>query len=92
MASRKTYTCFVCQKAGHEVQVFLDGKDEQGRTKNLNVEGTKHTYLESSQQQQAQSQKSTTVITEPIAKILNAKLGRIIALLETELKKEDCYL
>jgi hypothetical protein len=56
------------------------------------VEGTKHTYLESSQQQQAQSQKSTTVITEPIAKILNAKLGRIIALLETELKKEDCYL
>lgn len=45
MASRKTYTCFVCQKAGHEVQVFLDGKDAEGHTKYLNEDMTRHTHL-----------------------------------------------
>jgi hypothetical protein len=52
MASKQTYPCFACRKAGHEVQVFLDGKDEQGRTKYLNEDGTKHTHLGSSSSQQ----------------------------------------
>jgi hypothetical protein len=85
MASRKTYTCFVCQKSGHDIHVFLDGKDEQGHTKYLNEDMTRHTHLGSGQQQQTQSpQASTTTVTaEPTSlKIINAKLDCIIALLE----------
>jgi hypothetical protein len=94
MASRKTYTCFVCQKAGHDIQVFLDGKDEAGHTKYLNEDMTRHTHLGSSLQQEQQlqsqqSQGSTTVVTEPTAmKIINAKLDRIISLLESQKKQE----
>lgn len=44
MASKQTYPCFACRKAGHEVPVYLDGKDEQGRTKYLNEDGTKHAH------------------------------------------------
>ena len=106
MASRKTYPCFVCQKAGHdEVLEFLDGKDEQGRTKYLN--GIRHTHLGSSQQQtqpqsttlpthqqlQQQGHGSTTVIPSSELmqlKIVNAKLDRIISLLEGRLSKFEC--
>jgi hypothetical protein len=42
MATKSTYPCFACRKAGFEVQVFLDGKDDQGRTKYLNEDGTRH--------------------------------------------------
>lgn len=87
MASKQTYPCFACRKAGHDVQVFLDGKDEQGRTKYLNEDGTRHTHLGSGQQTQEQHQQqgSTTVVTEPPSlKIINAKLDRIIELLESE--------
>ena len=42
VASKQTYPCFACRKAGYEVLVYLDGKDEQGRTKYLNEDGTKH--------------------------------------------------
>jgi hypothetical protein len=95
MASRKTYTCFVCQKAGHEILVFLDGKDEAGHTKYLNEDMTRHTHLGSrlslqeQQGQQQQAQGSTTVVTEPTAmKIINAKLDRIISLLEPQKNQE----
>lgn len=84
MASKQLYPCFACRKAGHEVQVFLDGKDEQGRTKYLNEDGSKHTHLGSSFSSQQQQQGSTAVVTEPPTtslKIINAKLDRIIALL-----------
>jgi hypothetical protein len=91
MASRRTYTCFVCEKTGHQIQVFLDGKDEQGRTKYLNEDMTIHTHLGSSQpmqQQQTQEQpqqgSSTIVTTEPTSLKINAKLDRIIALLESK--------
>jgi hypothetical protein len=56
MASRKTYICFVCQKSGHEVQVYLDGKDAEGRTKYLNEDGTKHIHKTKLQQQPQQQQ------------------------------------
>ena len=44
MASKQTYPCFACRKAGYEIPVYLDGKDEQGRTKYLNEDGTKHIH------------------------------------------------
>jgi hypothetical protein len=56
MAGRQTYPCFACRKAGHEVQVFLDGKDGQGRTKYLNEDGTGHTHYYQQEQQQQQQQ------------------------------------
>ena len=88
MASRKTYPCFACQKAGHdEVQVLLDGKDEQGRTKYLNEDGTRHTHLGSGRPQQQQQQElgSTTTMASaesPQLKVIAARLEYAISLLE----------
>lgn len=44
MASKQTYPCFACRKAGYEIPVYLDGKDAEGRTKYLNEDGTKHVH------------------------------------------------
>jgi hypothetical protein len=45
MASKQTYPCFACRKAGYEIPVYLDGKDpETGKTKYLNEDGTKHVH------------------------------------------------
>lgn len=86
MASRKTYTCFVCQKAGHDVQVFLDGKDEVGHTKYLNEDMTRHTHLGSSQQQQQQPPQDN-----PGSKA-NPSERMIIAMLEGLTNKMDYVL
>jgi hypothetical protein len=48
MTSKQTYPCFTCRKAGFEVQVFLDGKDEHGNTKRLNMDGTRHYHQQPS--------------------------------------------
>jgi hypothetical protein len=89
VASKQTYPCFACRKAGHEVMVFLDGKDEQGRTKYMNEDGTKHTHLGSSQQQaqqQQQSLKSTNDVDLVLEiKLLHQKVDRILTLLEERL-------
>jgi hypothetical protein len=53
--SRKSYPCYACQRAGHEVQVFLDGKDEQGRTKYLNEDGTRHIHYQYRQRHEDES-------------------------------------
>lgn len=52
--SRKTYSCFVCQKNGYDdIQVFLAGKDEQGKTVYLEPDGvTRHIHKQQEQQQQ----------------------------------------
>lgn len=94
MASKQTYPCFACRKAGHEVQVFLDGKEEQGRTKYLNEDGTRHTHLGSSSQQQQQQQpqqhtqrplkqpQDVDLVLE--VKLLHQKLDKVLSLLEKE--------
>ena len=95
MASRKSYPCFACQKSGYDdVMILLDGKDEQGHTKYLNEDGTKHTHLGSSSQQpqtqQQQGQASTTIVTQTtkedrilnLLSDLNVKMNHIIKLLE----------
>lgn len=69
--------------------VYLAGKDESGKTVYIEEDGTAHQHKTKQQQptqQHAQQQGSITVVTEPTAtKILNAKLDRIIALLEERL-------
>jgi hypothetical protein len=82
MTSKQTYPCFACRKAGFEVQVFLDGKDEQGRTKYLNEDGTSHFHQGSSQtqqQEQSQPQQQSKDEIMPLLKTMNAKLDRLIS-------------
>jgi hypothetical protein len=85
--------------------VYLDGKDEQGHTKYLNEDGTRHTHLGSSQtiqqtqqptQQQLQ-QGSTTIVTpatkeDRILNLLNGlniKMDRVVAALEKANAADD---
>ena len=77
MASKQTYECYVCKRNGFtDVRVFLDGKTEDGKTVYKNPDMSPHVH------KQAQGQ-STTIVAEPTSmKIINAKLDRIIALLE----------
>ena len=74
--------------------VLLNGKDEQGRTKYLNEDGTKHTHLGSSSQQpqtpQQQGQAFTTMVRPTtdedhilnLLSDLNVKMNHAIKLLE----------
>jgi hypothetical protein len=92
MASRKTYECFVCKRQGFDnVQVYLDGKDADGKTKYLNEDMTVHTHQGSSAttqatqpQPQAQGAASTTIVTQAQAtkedRILNMLNGLTIKL------------
>ena len=86
MASRKSYECFKCRDFGFpNTMVYLAGKNESGKTVYIEEDGTGHLHKTKQQLPQTQ-QGSTTVVTEPTAtKILNAKLDRIIALLEERL-------
>jgi hypothetical protein len=90
--SRKPYECFRCRDNGFSgVQVYLAGKDEQGKTVYVEEDGTAHQHKAKQEQQlqSQQSQGSITVVTEPTAmKIINAKLDRIISLLESQKKQE----
>jgi hypothetical protein len=86
MASRKTYTCFVCQKAGHEVQVYLDGKDDQGHTKYLNDDMTRHTHLGSSLQQQTQEQQPQQEKANPSDRMIVAMLEGLTSKMDQVLK------
>ena len=69
--------------------MFLAGKNENNKTIYLEEDGSKHAHKTQQHQMQQQAQGSTTtVVTEPTAtKILNAKLDRIISLLEERLPK-----
>ena len=88
MASKQTYECFQCKKNGFpDVRVYLDGKTEDGRTiyKDENMAPHQHKQQEKQPAQQQQLQASTTIVTEPTSlKIINARLDRIIALLESK--------
>lgn len=96
MASKQTYPCFACRRTGHAVMVFLDGKDDEGRTKYLNEDGTRHFHQGSSSSQtqqttqpqpqsqsQSQQQQPKDEIT-PILKMINSKLDRLISALLLE--------
>jgi hypothetical protein len=97
MANRRTYECFACKRQGFDnVQVYLDGKDAEGKTKYLNDDMTVHTHQGSSEttqatqpQSQPQAAASTTIVTQTtkedrMIEMLNGitiKLDRLIALL-----------
>lgn len=87
--SRKPYECFKCRDNGFSnTLVYLAGKDDQGKTIQLEENGSRHVHKEKQQrhqdpqqqfQQQSQSRGSTTSSLE----VINAKLDRIISLLES---------
>jgi hypothetical protein len=100
MASRNTYPCFACRKAGYEIPVYLDGKDAEGRTKYLNEDGTKHVHktnpLEKPSEESVQRGISAftmmtdlTILVEPTQKLLvtvDGKLDRLLNLAELNKK------
>jgi hypothetical protein len=92
MASKQTYECYVCKRNGFpDIRVFLDGKTEEGKTiyKNEDMTSHQHKTKQPEQEQQSQPQASTTIVTEPTSvKIINAKLDRIIALLESQQQQQ----
>jgi hypothetical protein len=68
--------------------VYLAGKDGQGKTLYVEENGTPHMHKVKQEQQQQQGS-TTTVVTEHTSlKIINAKLDRIISLLESQKKQE----
>jgi hypothetical protein len=99
MASRRTYECFQCRDKGFpNVQVFLDGKDDQGKTKYLESDGqTRHIHQGSSAPTQLQQQAATTVVTattkeDRMMNILNGltiKVDRLLAILEQKEKNKE---
>ena len=88
--SRKPYECFKCRDSGFpNTFVFLAGKDDQGRTIQLEEDGSKHIHKGKQEQQQEQLKQSSTIVTEPtttVMKIIEAKLDCIISLLESQKK------
>ena len=90
MASSKTYECFQCKNNGFPgVQVYLAGKDEQGKAIRLEEDGvTPHTHktkVPSQQQQQGQSQKDITIADLALEiKLLSTKIDRVIDYLDRQ--------
>lgn len=94
MASKITYPCFQCRKSGHDVQVFLDGKDEQGHTKYLNEDMTRHTHLGSSSSNLEQQHEQQVVTISDLAlqvkltqQTLERKMDSIIELLNGKINQ-----
>lgn len=89
MASKQTYECFVCKRNGFpDTRVYLDGKTEDGKTVYKNEDMSPHQHKQQAKQQQQSQQgqaAASTIVTEPTSlKIINAKLDRIISLLESQ--------
>jgi hypothetical protein len=85
--SRKPYECFKCRDNGYaNTMVYLAGKDESGKTVYVEEDGTPHLHKTKHNHSISDYQGS---VTEPITtamKIINAKLDRIIALLQESQK------
>lgn len=92
MASKEKYECFRCLDNGFpNTMVYLAGKDKQGKTIYVEMDGTGHTHKTSqqpkspqmrSQQQHQQQQLSPDPPSPmPLLRLMDAKMDRIIALL-----------
>jgi hypothetical protein len=85
MASPRTYECFVCKRNGIDgVQLYLNGKDAEGRTKYLNEEMTIHFHqgsgaAPSPTQLPANSKQVSKEEIVPLLRIINTKLDRLLS-------------
>jgi len=91
MTSPRAYECFVCKRQGvGGVQVYLDGKDTEGRTKYLNDDMTTHIHqgnTTSTQLLNAPQQTSKEDVI-PLLRIINAKLDRLLSRISGNSEKE----
>jgi hypothetical protein len=81
VASPRTYECFVCKRNGIDgIQVYLDGKDAEGRTRYLNENRSMHIHQHAGtvgvQPMIAQQGSEEQVVS--LLKMINAKLDLLI--------------
>ena len=88
--SRKPYECFKCRDKGYSnTMVYLAGKDESGKTVYVEEDGTPHLHKTNKQGSSTVVTNTTTPTMEPtLLKIINAKLDRIISLLESQIQSK----
>jgi hypothetical protein len=85
MASKQTYECYVCKRNGFpNVRVYLDGKTEDGRTIYKNEDMSPHAHKLKQQAQFHQEQQVSNADLTELLKVLNEKMDRIIALLDSQ--------
>ena len=89
MASKQTYECYVCKRNGFpETRVYLDGKTEDGKNIYKNEDMSAHSHKQHQQPQQHPEQqidfKSLQSALKADYGMINAKLDRLIALLNKE--------
>jgi hypothetical protein len=92
MASKQTYECFTCKKAGFpDTRVYLDGKTADGKTIYKNEDMTPHQHKHSSAPKFIQNMNSTTSSTQESQqqeqlslKLIHARIDRVVQLLESQ--------
>lgn len=103
MASKQTYPCFACKKAGFDnVMVLLDGKTADGKTIYKNPDMTAHIHKSSNDSSTVSAKTSQTstfgkeslpkeeqqpINTNALLKIIIAELQRLIKLFEEQQQK-----
>jgi seryl-tRNA synthetase len=87
--SRKPYECFRCRDNGFpNTQVYLAGKDEQGKTIQLEEDGTKHVHK--TQQKQQDNNLFAPVSDESVERGIDALFNLMTSLIkEVEEVKEE---
>jgi hypothetical protein len=88
MASKQTYECYVCKRNGFtDVRVYLDGKDENGKTvyKNEDMSPHSHKQLSPQPKQEQQQSKQPTELTEILDKLqgLEAQIAHLTKVVYT---------
>ena len=94
MASKQKYECFTCRDNGFpNVLVYLAGKDSHGKAIRVEEDGSTHVH-KTKQEDAPKLEKISNLPTgsthqeqQHSMKIINAKLDRIIELLESQKQK-----
>ncbi|MGH9856482.1 MAG: hypothetical protein ACRD4B_01440 [Acidobacteriota bacterium] len=92
MASRNTYECYACKKAGFpNIRVYLDGKTESGQTiyKDEDLTPHQHQHKQQSQSQQPQAQQVEVTNADLVLqiKLLQQKMDSILELLTAKVNQ-----
>lgn len=94
MASKQTYPCYVCKKAGFDdVRVYLDGRTADGKTIYKNEDMTPHNHKQEQISQQTwenteYGKSVDTSNTNALLKIIIAELQRLIKLFEEKQQQQ----
>lgn len=93
MASKQTYECYVCKRNGFvDVRVYLDGKDENGKTVYKNEDMSPHSHKQlSPQPKKEQQSKQPPELTEILDKLqgLEAQIGHLTKLVYAFMQQQQ---